>query len=189
MTSLALLFIRVVVGGLLAGHGAQKLFGAFGGRGPEGTAAYLDSLEIRPPRQWALAAGVTEFAGGGLTALGLLNPIGPLLAVGSMATATFTQHRGKPIWGTEGGAELPVTNMAALAALVLAGPGRVSLDAVFGTRVPWWFSFLALTAVAVGVASATAREPMALPAPKPERVGGPVPWNGERVHESAEARS
>ncbi len=189
MTSLALLLVRAVVGGLVAGHGAQKLFGAFGGRGPEGTAAYLGSLDITPPGQWALVAGVSEFAGGALTALGLLNPIGPLLAIGSMATATLTQHKGKPIWGTQGGAELPVTNMAALAALVLAGPGRVSLDTVFGTRVPWWFSFLALTGVAIGVASASAGEPISLPAPKPERVGGPVPWNGERVSEPAEANS
>jgi putative oxidoreductase len=189
MTSLAFLLTRAIVGGLIAGHGAQKLFGAFGGRGQEGTAAYLDTLEIRPPKRWALIAGVSEFAGGGLTALGLLNPLGPLLAVGSMATATLTQHKGKPIWGTKGGAELPVTNMAALAALVLAGPGRLSLDAMFGTRVPWWFSFLAMTGVAVGVAAATAPEPMiALPEPKTERVGGPVPWNGEQVRRHAEAR-
>jgi putative oxidoreductase len=169
MTSLALLFLRLVVGGLVAGRGAQKLFGA------------------KPPKEWALVAGVSELAGGGLTALGLLSPIGPLLAVGSMATATLTHHRDKPIWGTKGGAELPVTNMAALAALVLAGPGVLSLDSVFGTRVPWWFSFLTLTGVAIAVASATASKPLALPAPKMERVGGPVPWDGERVRENAEA--
>src|SRR6185503_20977418 len=136
MTSLALLLVRLVVGGLLAGHGAQKLFGAFGGGGPQGTTGFLASLKIEPPKEWALVAGVSEFAGGGLTALGLLNPIGPMLAIGAMATATLTAHKGKPIWGTKGGAELPVTNMAALAALVLAGPGVLSLDAAFRTRVP-----------------------------------------------------
>ena len=179
MTSLALFVLRAVVGGLLAGHGAQKLFGWYGGSGPEGTAAMMSSLDIKPPRQWALVAGIAEFAGGALTALGLLNPLGPLLAIGSMLTASFTAHKGKPIWGTKGGAELPVTNIAALAAVTLAGPGRLSLDAVFRTRIPWWFSFLALTAVGVGVASATGPEPIALPAPRRERVGGPVPWNGE----------
>jgi putative oxidoreductase len=189
MTSLALLLARLVVGGLIAGHGAQKLFGAFGGRGPEGTAAYLETLKIKPPKEWALTAGVSEFVGGGLTALGLLNPIGPLLAIGPMATATLTQHKGKPIWGTKGGAELPVTNMAALAALVLAGPGLLSLDSAFRTRVPWWFSFLTLTGVAIGVVSSSTPQPLALPEPKTERVGGPVPWNGERVKEQAEANS
>ena len=57
-----------------------------------------------------------------------------------------------------------MTNIAALAAVVLAGPGRVSLDTIFGTRVPWWFSFLVLGGVAAGVAAAVGPEPIALPA-------------------------
>lgn len=179
MTSLALLLLRLVVGGLLAGHGAQKLFGWSEGPGPEGTTAYMASLDITPPKQWALAAGTSEFVGGAMTALGLLNPIGPIIAMGAMTTAWLTQHKNKPIWITKGGAELPATNLAALGTLVLAGPGALSLDAAFGTRVRWWFSFLALSAVGVGIASATAGQPIALPAPKARRVGGPVPFEAE----------
>jgi putative oxidoreductase len=178
MTSLGLFVLRAAVGGLLAGHGAQKLFGWSGGGGPEGTAKFMASLDLRPPRQWALMAGISEFVGGGLTALGLLGPLGPILGLGSMATAALTAHRGKPIWVTKGGAELPVTNMAALTALFLAGPGALSLDTVFRTRVPWWFSFLALAAVTTGVVAAAAPEGTARPAPAPDRVGGPVPWEG-----------
>jgi putative oxidoreductase len=165
MTSIALFVIRAVVGGLLAGHGAQKLFGWFGGGGPEGTAMMLTALKVRPPERWAIVGGASEFVGGILTALGLLNPLGPFLAIGAMATATLTAHKDKPIWGTKGGAELPVTNIAALLAVALAGPGMVSLDAIFGTRVPWWFSFLALAGVGGGVALAIRPAPLALPAP------------------------
>src|ERR687889_474144 len=73
MTSIALLILRVTVGGLLAGHGAQKLFGSFGGHGVEGTAGWLESMNLKPGRQWALMAGLSEFGGGVLTALGALN--------------------------------------------------------------------------------------------------------------------
>jgi putative oxidoreductase len=187
MTSLALFVLRAAIGGLLAGHGAQKLFGWSGGGGPEGTAKFMASLDLRPPRQWALMAGISEFLGGGLTALGLLGPLGPILGLGSMATATLTAHRGKPIWVTKGGAELPVTNMAALAALFLAGPGALSLDAIFRTRVPWWFSFLALAAVGTGVVAAAAPEAIAPPAATNERVGGPVPWDSNVRRSEADA--
>jgi putative oxidoreductase len=169
MTSLALLVARMVVGGLIAGHGAQKLFGWFGGGGPEGTTVMLTKLKVLPPERWAIVGGASEFFGGLLTLLGLLNPLGPFLAIGAMATATLTAHKGKPIWSTKGGAELPVTNMAVMCALTLAGPGVLSLDAVFGTKVPWWFSFLALAGVGAGVALATRPSPLALPAPRREQ--------------------
>src|SRR3954468_4353897 len=103
MTSLGLLMLRLAVGGLLAGHGAQKLFGFSGGGGPEGTAAMMSALGLQPARRWAFAAGVSELVGGGLTLLGLLTPLGPVLAIASMATASLTAHKGKPIWGTKGG--------------------------------------------------------------------------------------
>lgn len=168
MTSLALLAVRAIVGGLLAGHGAQKLFGWFGGGGPRATTAMLTHLKVRPPERWAIVGGASEFVGGSLTLLGLLNPLGPFLAIGAMATATLTAHKDKPIWGQKGGAELPVTNMSALLALTLAGPGVLSLDAVFGTKVPWWFSFMALVGVGAGVTLATQPAPPALPAPERE---------------------
>ena len=188
MTTLALLVVRAVAGGLIAGHGAQKLFGWFGGGGPEGTTAMLTALKVRPPERWAVVGGASEFFGGVLTLLGLLNPLGPFLAIAAMATATLTAHKGKPIWGQKGGAELPVTNMAVMIALTLAGPGAISLDAVFGTKVPWWFSFLALAGVGAGVALATHPEPLALPAPERGRMR-PEPARPEPARAEVAART
>jgi putative oxidoreductase len=133
---LALLALRLTTGTLLAGHGSQKLFGAFGGGGLDGTAGMMESLGLRPGRPWAALAGLAELGGGALTALGFLSPLGPTGILSAMAMATATAHWGKPIWVTKGGAELPVTNMAIALALAIAGPGRCSLDAALGIRVP-----------------------------------------------------
>ncbi len=138
LRDLGVLVVRVTVGGLLAGHGSQKLFGWFGGHGLEGTGGSFEGMGFRPGRWWASLASASELGGGLLTAVGFLNPVGPLTAMGSMLVATFKAHRGKPIWVTEGGAELPVTNLAVLGALALAGPGRLSLDGALGTRLPRW---------------------------------------------------
>ncbi len=154
MTSIARLIVRVTVGLLLAGHGAQKLFGSFGGYGVEGTAGWLESMNLKPGRQWALVAGISEFGGGLLTALGALNPIGPIMSMGAMLMATIKVHAGKPIWVTAGGAELPVTNMAAQTALILAGPGKLSFDGLLGIRVPRWFGLVALVATVASVVAA-----------------------------------
>jgi putative oxidoreductase len=147
MRSIGVLIVRLVVGGLLLGHGAQKLFGAFGGGGLEGTTGWLESMRLRPASLWARAAGGSELFGGLLTMLGFLNPIGPILAMGSMAMAWAKVHLGKPVWVTEGGAELPLTNMAVLSALTLAGPGKLSIDGLFGIRLPRWIGATALAGV------------------------------------------
>jgi putative oxidoreductase len=169
MKDLAQLILRLALGGLMAGHGAQKLFGAFGGGGLPGTEKMMDKMGFQPADRWALAAAGTEFAGGSLTALGLLSPLGPLAVVAPMVVATGTAHAGKPIWSSQGGAELPVTNLAIAGALFLAGPGAISLDRVFGIKVPWWFSTLALAGTVGGIAVAVGRKPapraMITPAP------------------------
>jgi putative oxidoreductase len=155
---LGLLALRVTTGALLAGHGAQKLFGAFNGPGVEGMGGHLESMGLKPGKGWATLAGLGEFGGGVLTALGLATPLGLLGVAGSMAMAIDKVHPlTKPIWVTEGGAELPLTNLAIVAALELAGPGRYSLDTALGLRIPRWVTLggLALTAavVTVGVLS------------------------------------
>ncbi|HVC80499.1 MAG TPA: DoxX family protein [Chloroflexota bacterium] len=133
-----ILAARVVTGGLLAGHGAQKLFGVFEGPGRKGTAGMMESMGLRPGEHWGLMAGMAEFTGGTLTALGFLNPLGPIGVMSAMAMATGTVHWGKPVWVTKGGAELPLSNAAIALALAVLGPGRFSLDRALRLRVPGW---------------------------------------------------
>jgi putative oxidoreductase len=147
----ATLLVRLVQGSLLAGHGAQKLFGHFQGPGMDGTTAFMEMLGLRPGRPWAFVAGLSEFGGGVLTALGLLNPLGPIGVIASMSMATAKAHWGKPIWVTEGGAELPLTNTAISAALLLNGPGKYSLDRALGVRLPAWVAPLGLVVTMLSV--------------------------------------
>jgi putative oxidoreductase len=128
---IGLLVLHGLVGLLLAGHGAQKLFGAFGGHGPAGTAGFMESLGLRPGKLHGLAAGTGELVGGALIALGLLVPAGAALIVAVMVAATLTAHRGKPIWATAGGAELPLVYAVIVFALAAVGAGDISLDAAF----------------------------------------------------------
>ena len=145
------MIVRVVQGSLMAGHGAQKLFGSFGGPGLEGTSGFMEMLGMRPGRPWAYLAGLSEFAGGVLTALGLLNPLGPLGVIGSMSMATRKAHWGKPIWVTEGGAELPVLNIAISTALMIREPDRYSLDRLLGIRLPGWVGPVGLVGIILTV--------------------------------------
>ncbi len=93
MGNLAVLILRGVLGLLLAGHGSQKAFGWFNAPGIEGTSGFLETLGLRPGRPWAYLASLSELGGGTLTALGFLNPLGPLGIIGSMAMAWATAHR------------------------------------------------------------------------------------------------
>ncbi len=143
--------VRLAQGSLMAGHGAQKLFGSFGGPGLEGTSGFMEMLGMRPGRLWAYLAGLSEFGGGVLTALGLLNPLGPLGIIGSMSMATRKAHWGKPIWVTEGGAELPLLNIAVSTALMIREPDRYSLDRVLGIRLPRWVGVVGLVGIILTV--------------------------------------
>jgi len=151
VNELAPMVVRVVQGSLMAGHGAQKLFGSFGGPGLEGTSGFMEMLGMRPGRPWAYLAGLAEFGGGVLTALGLLRPLGPLGVIGSMSMATRKAHWDKPIWVTEGGAELPVLNIAISTALMIREPDRFSLDRLLGIRLPAWVGPVGLVGVILTV--------------------------------------
>jgi len=126
-----LLIARLVLGLLMAGHGAQKLFGWFGGYGLTGTGGFLESLGFRPGRTFAAAAGGTEMVGGVLTAAGLLGPIGPALIVSVMIVAAVTVHW-HGVFAQANGVELPLLYASGAAALALTGPGSLSLDAAIG---------------------------------------------------------
>jgi putative oxidoreductase len=147
--NVARLAARVTIGGLFVGHGAQKLKGWFGGPGLERTEGMMESLEMHPPRRNALAAGVTEVAGGSLLALGLATPLACASLIGTMITAIRKVHLPQGPWATEGGYEYNLVLIAALLALAEEGPGDVSLDAALGserTGVPWGLAALALGA-------------------------------------------
>jgi putative oxidoreductase len=135
-----LLLIHVVVGLLLTGHGAQKLFGVFGGFGVSGTGRYLESLGLRPGRPLAVAAGVTELAGGLLLAAGLFTPLAAALIAATMLVAARTDHRGKGLWIFNGGSEYVLTVATVAIALAFAGAGEWSVDAAIGWDVAglWW---------------------------------------------------
>jgi putative oxidoreductase len=128
---LALLALRVVVGLLFVGHGAQKLFGMFGGGGLEGTAGMFDSIGLRPGWLHARAAGTAEFLGGALIALGLFTPFAAAALIGVMTAAIITVHAPNGIWNTNQGYEFNVVMVAAVFALAGVGAGSWSLDNAF----------------------------------------------------------
>lgn len=153
LQDIGLLLLRLFDGGLLAGHGAQKLFGMFGGFGLEGTAGWLESIGLKPGRLWATVAGAAELSGG-LMALGLFHPLGEIGTISAMAMATRKMHWGKPIWAASGGPELPLTNMAISLALIFTGPGRYSLDRILDIKLPGWLIATAALGAAASVAYA-----------------------------------
>ena len=150
--SFGLLILRLVAGGTMFGHGAQKLFGWFGGGGLQGTAGFFGNMGFRPALPAALAAGLAE-AGGLLLAAGLLTPLAALGIATVMATAIALVHWSKGFWNTKGGYEFPLLLFATAVALTATGPGRFSIDRAIGwddniTGV-WWAVGVAAAAVAL----------------------------------------
>src|SRR5437762_7313629 len=119
---------RLIVGLVMAAHGAQKLFGWFGGYGIAGTGGFLESLGFRPGKLFAALAGIGEFGGGLLLALGFLGPIGPAIVLSVMIVAAVSVHWGKGLFATSNGIEMPLLYAVAATGLALTGPGRYSLD-------------------------------------------------------------
>jgi putative oxidoreductase len=152
-----LLFIRIVIGGLLAGHGAQKLFGVLGGFGLEGTGGYMEGFGLRPGKLFALAAGSSELIGGLLLGAGFFTPLGATLIASTMLVAARTDHAGKGVWIFNGGAEYVVTVTAVVVGLAFAGAGSWSVDAAIGWDVAGTGWGLGVLGVAVaGAASVLA---------------------------------
>jgi putative oxidoreductase len=152
---LGLLILRVVVGLLVAGHGAQKLFGWFGGHGLAAMTGWLAALGLRPARLWALIAGLAEFGGGLLLALGLFHPLGPLAIIAVMLMAIALVHR-QALWIADNGSEYCLVIATVAAVLGLAGPGAYALDAQLGISLPqpqtfWAGLVIALIGVAIGL--------------------------------------
>jgi putative oxidoreductase len=132
---LAALVLRAVLGFVFIAHGAQKLFGWFGGGGIGGTTAFFRAAGIPAPDAFAYVVGVTEFLGGVLLVLGLLTSIAALALVIDMAVAIATvSHKFSFFSVTKVGYgwELNLALIGLAAALVIMGPGAWSLDAALG---------------------------------------------------------
>jgi putative oxidoreductase len=126
---------RIVLGGYLAAHGAQKLFGAFDGPGLGPVSKGFEAIGLRPGKVMASIAGISELGGGLLTAAGALSPLGPLALLGTMAVATAT-HRSNGPFAQKGGYELALTNLGGAVVLATTGPGRLSVDSLLGVTMP-----------------------------------------------------
>ena len=147
---IALFVLRAVVGLFFVGHGAQKLFGSFGGHGLAGTAGFFDSIGMKPGRRNAIAAGTAEFAGGLLFVLGLLTPLAAVLIIATMTVAILTVHAKNGPWVTDSGWEYNAVLIAASFALAGAGPGEISLDDAIGWMPDISGTGWALGALALG---------------------------------------
>ena len=110
--------LRILIGGLFVGHGTQKLFGWFGGHGPEGTAQFFESIGLRPGKPNAIAAGAAEAGGGALLVSGAATPVAGTMLHGVMTSAIKHVHAEKGPWSTEGGWEYNAVLVGAIFACV-----------------------------------------------------------------------
>lgn len=153
---LGLLALRVGVGGTLVAHGAQKLFGWFGGGGPDQTGAMFEQIGFSPGRPHAVAAGVSEAGGGALLVLGLATPLACLLLAVTMINAigAVTFKRQFLL-----GSELELTYLVIAIALAATGPGRLSLDRAIGwddnISGLWWGVPVAFAAALISLVTLT----------------------------------
>lgn len=150
LLDLGFLIARVMIGLLMAAHGAQKLFGWFGGHGLKATGEFMGQLGFRPARLFATSAALGELTSGVLIAVGLLGPAGPAIMLAVMVVAGISVHWKNGLFATAGGIELPLLYSIAAVRFALTGPGRYSLDAAFGFQ--WaWTPTLIWVALALGV--------------------------------------
>jgi putative oxidoreductase len=169
------LILRLVVGGYFFGHGTQKLFGWFGGYGPDGTGQFFESLGLRPGKRHAIAAGSAEAGGGTLLILGAATPLASAALTATMLTAIHRVHLKNGPWATDQGYEYNLVLIAAALALAETGPGSPSVDDARGSTMhgaKW--AALALLLGAVGAAGAKAVADAA-PAPAPQAEPAPAP--------------
>jgi putative oxidoreductase len=152
-TDLGLLILRLALGGVFLLHGAQKLFGAFGGPGPEGFAEVLSGMGFQQSAALSLVTGGTELGAGALLVLGMFTPAAAAGVVGLMASAVFVKL-GAGFFNADGGFEMDAILGALGLGVMFTGPGRVALD--YGRvwfRRPLGFGFFGLI-VAAGAAAA-----------------------------------
>jgi putative oxidoreductase len=163
---IALLIVRLVIGLGMAAHGAQKLFGWFGGYGLAGTGGFFEGLGFKPGKLFAAAAGLGEVGSGLLIALCIGGALGPAILVMVMLVAIATVHISKGFFVTNGGWELNAAYISVALVLAFTGFGAYSLDRVLGLSVltdprQAWIALAA--AVVLALLNVLARRPTASP--------------------------
>jgi putative oxidoreductase len=157
--SYGILLLRLVLGLTFSAHGAQKLFGAFGGLGLRGTGGYFAGLGYRAPVALALAAGISEVAGGLMLASGLATPLAALAIATLMLNAIGAQLWARGFWIRNNGYEYTLLIWTVAVALAAMGGGRFSLDAAFGWTDNigglWWGVGVAGASVVVAAVTLT----------------------------------
>ena len=162
---LALLLLRVVIGGIVMPHGLLKLGLVGKGGSIPGVAGWFNSMGLRPGLFWAYVAVLAEAGGGLLTVLGLGGPIGPGVLAADLVVVTIVAHWPQGFWAGGGkvGWEFPVPLAAGALAIALAGNGQWSLDRLLGLVYPDWLLPAWLVLMAVGIVLALAIRSMRAP--------------------------
>jgi putative oxidoreductase len=161
--SFGLLFLRVVIGLVFFAHGAQKLFGWWGGPGLQGTKGWLASVGFRMPGPMALMVAFSE-ASGLLFAAGFLTPLAALLMASSMVVAIGSVLWRQGFWNTDQGYEFNLVLLAVPVGIAATGPGRFSIDHALGwddnlSGTVWGVAVLALAVVGALFVLTVMREP------------------------------
>jgi len=162
---LALLILRVVIGGVVIPHGLLKLGWVGKGGSLAGVGGWFNSMGLRPGLFWAYVAALAEAGGGSLTVLGLGGPIGPGVLAADLVVVTIVAHWPQGFWagGGQVGWEFPVPLAAGGLAIALAGNGAWSLDRLLGLVYPDWLLPAWLVLMAVGVVLALGVRSMQAP--------------------------
>lgn len=127
--------LRIPVGIIFAAHGAQKLFGWFGGLGLQGTAGWLESIGLAPGTLMALLAGGAEFFGGLALIVGVLTRPAALALAFTMLVAIFKVHFVNGLFMANDGYEFGLSLLAASVALLISGAGKASVDRVISAKI------------------------------------------------------
>jgi putative oxidoreductase len=160
------LILRIIVGGYFFGHGTQKLFGWFGGYGPEGTGQFFETIGLRPGKLHAQAAGAAEAGGGALLLAGAATPVAASVLTATMLTAIHRVHLKNGPWVSDQGYEYNLVLIGVALALAETGPGSPSVDDAIGAT--WHGPKWAVRALLGGIVGAVGAHIVAERAPAPE---------------------
>ncbi|MET0612216.1 DoxX family protein [Pseudomonas caspiana] len=124
--------VRILVGIIFVAHGSQKLFGAFGGYGLEGTGQYMASLGLTPGYLMALLSGSAEFFGGLGLVVGLLARPAALVLAATLVVAIFSVHIHNGLFMSNNGYEFALALLGGVVAVLIEGAGKLSVDRAIG---------------------------------------------------------